>query len=135
MSHAVFNVNPKSQTLILEPQTPQPKPQALTLALHDGLDACKCPRPLLPPGLQRKSSASLRRSFRQVNIFTPQTLNPKLAPNPMPGPMPIPVTPARSDWMLGNAMIRPHALQFPNPRIQVWESVFEDLTHVGSRND
>lgn len=31
------------------------------------------------------------------------------------------VTSGRSDWMLGNAMIRPHALQFPNPRIQVHE--------------
>ena len=41
----------------------------------------------------------------------------------MPGPMPNPVTPARSDWMLGNAMIRPHALQFPNPRIQLMTSL------------
>jgi acyl-CoA thioesterase-2 len=28
-----------------------------------------------------------------------------------------------SDWMLGNAMIRPHALQFPNPRIQLMTSL------------
>jgi hypothetical protein len=72
-----------------------------------------------------------------VKVFTLQTLNPKPAQKPKPDarPMPNPVTPARSDWMLGNAMIRPHALQFPNPRIQVWESVFEDLTHVGTGND